>query len=280
VTVAVLAHYDPENRVRGYVRRQIAALADISERVVVVSTADLLEEEADQIRAHAELIQRPNAGYDFASYRAGLERLHYGNGQQVIIVNDSCVGPLRPWRELLADMNGRGIDLYGGSLSLQHVPHVQSYCTIWRPGLLDTPAARTFWVGVSDMGSRETAIESYELGLGRLAGLAGWRIGAFFEPNSRERRLAAIRCQHAWSGGGRRALLMRTLKSAGSRTVNEQSPVFGLWDRALTGRLPFVKIRLLRDDPLGVGRDRMLKALEARYPEQFAGVRSDILSAL
>jgi hypothetical protein len=50
-------------------------------------------------------------------------------------------------------------------------------------------------------------------------------------------------------------------------------PMISLWDRALDGRLPFVKLRTLREDPYRIGSERMLTALEQAHPQVFGPVR-------
>ena len=72
--------------------------ADAADRLVVVSTADLTDPRSCSPRCdkRGELVRRPNFGYDFYSYKTGLDLVedlrHY---DLVVICNDSYVGPLR-----------------------------------------------------------------------------------------------------------------------------------------------------------------------------------------
>ena len=66
--------------------------------------------------------------------------------------------------------------------------------------------------------------------------------------------------------------------SAGPRgVVGQWNPTMVLADAALDGSLPVVKMSALRFDPYGLGRGRLLDALEARFPDAMGGVR-DYLS--
>jgi hypothetical protein len=51
------------------------------------------------------------------------------------------------------------------------------------------------------------------------------------------------------------------------------NPTYVLWDAVFDGRLPFVKLEVLRDDPYEIGKEKALARLEEAYPEQLAGVR-------
>ena len=46
-----------------------------------------------------------------------------------------------------------------------------------------------------------------------------------------------------------------------------------LWDRALTGALPAVKVSLFTRDPYRIDREAALTRLEQRYPGAFEGFR-------
>ena len=50
------------------------------------------------------------------------------------------------------------------------------------------------------------------------------------------------------------------------------NPSYVFWDLALDGRLPLVKLDLLRDDPYRMGKGRVLRALAQARPEIMEGV--------
>ena len=69
-----MAHYDHRGGVGPHVRRQVESVAAAVDRMIVVSTADLTDESRAWLAERAELVERPNYGYDFTSYQVGLHR--------------------------------------------------------------------------------------------------------------------------------------------------------------------------------------------------------------
>ncbi len=86
------------------------------------------------------VIQRPNEGYDFAQYSAGLEYLltHDPVCEQFFFLNGSCRGPFlppyyeNPWYTPFCDLLFGNVHLVGATINsmtrdARH-SHVQSFC--------------------------------------------------------------------------------------------------------------------------------------------------------
>jgi rhamnosyltransferase len=69
----VIAHYDSAGRIALHLRALAGHLASLG-RVVFVST-QLAPHEARALPKAVEVITRPNEGYDFFSYKRGIEAL-------------------------------------------------------------------------------------------------------------------------------------------------------------------------------------------------------------
>jgi hypothetical protein len=92
----VVAHYDPAGRVAWNLRDLVAHLATLG-RVIFVST-NLDENAARSLPAGVQVITRPNEGYDFYSYKRGIEALGDPRAfDEVVILNSSfvCLDPAR-----------------------------------------------------------------------------------------------------------------------------------------------------------------------------------------
>ena len=269
-----MAHYDPDGQVAPHVRRHILALQAFAERVVVVSTADLLAEDEVWLRDNVELIRRDNYGYDFLSYKTGLDaepNLH--EYDHVIVCNDSYVGPFVAYADIVAEMDSRPVDFWGLTRSDRVAPHVQSFFVCFRPWVVRSKAFRSFWERMTPLSDRRQVILRYEVGMTGLLESAGFASGSYFEETSddvliarrRVRWWAALRV-HGLRGSDRRRVFRQ-------RAAEAWNPCIALADRCLgDSRLPIAKIDTLRYDPYGLDSARLLRTCLAHRPDHFGDV--------
>lgn len=276
--LAVMAHYDPEGAVRPHVRRQVEALAADIDDVVVVSTAELTDASRRWLSGRARLIERANYGYDFFSYKVGLDSAKdLTEYDEVIVCNDSYVGPMRSYARILADMAERPADFWGFTASERIRPHLQSFFVAFRPWTVDSAAFRGFWGGMEPLSDRMKVIKRYEVGMSQVLYQAGFESASYFVETEQDRRLARRRIRW-WAA--HRAPLPRNpadLARLRKRANEAWNPSAGLADRALDdGRLPYVKIDTLRYDPYGLDAGRLLRLGEELFAREFEGVRESI----
>lgn len=188
-----MAHSDPQGRLGPHVRRQVQALADAFDEVIVVSTANLRPESSAWLRSRVDLIERANYGYDFYSYRTGLASRDLRRHDEVVICNDSYVGPLRGYTRILDDMAGRPIDFWGLTETDRVQHHVQSFFMAFRPWAIESEAFRNFWDRMEPLSDRMTVIRRYEVGLSRTLYEAGFASAAYFQETAADRRIARRR---------------------------------------------------------------------------------------
>lgn len=271
-----MAHFDPDGLVAPHVRRQVLAWSRAGVRLIVVTTAQLQAADRSWLTGYAELIERENAGYDFLSYQQGLAAAGDLSGYvEVVICNDSYVGPLRPYAEIFEQMSGRKADFWGIARSDRQRKHVQSYFVVFRRTLLDSPQFAEFWAEVVPLASRRQVIRRYEIGMSTRFRKAGFRQASYFVETPRERRRGRLRViwwvLHRRPKAGEGSRLARLW-----RDFHEPwNPTYGLADSALReARLPLVKIDTLRNDPYGLNAARLLELCEQTYPAEFDGVRA------
>jgi rhamnosyltransferase len=276
--LVVMAHYDARDDVAPHVLRQVEALSEVADRLLVVSTADLAPDgpAARELSRRAELVRRPNIGYDFYSWRTGLDLApDLARFDQVVICNDSYLGPLGGgYQPIFEAMQDRPADFWGITMSQRRAPHVQSYFVAFGRDVVASPAFRSFWQEMTPVSDRVEVITRYELGLSGRLSAAGFAPGAYFVPTAHDRRVA--RARHLWWAAQtlRRLPAHRRRRALGRLPFEPWNPVAALADRALHGaRLPLVKIDTLRFDPYGLDAGRLLAGCERRYPADFAGVR-------
>jgi hypothetical protein len=271
-----MAHYDPAGEVRPHVRRQVEALAADVEDVRVVTTAALTDASRRWLAARVRLIERDNYGYDFYSYKVGLDSAGDLTAyDEVVVCNDSYVGPLRTYGRIFADMADRPADFWGLTATERVRPHLQSFFVAFRPWTVDSGAFRGFWGGMEPLSDRQKVIFRYEVGMSQTLYRAGFASASYFTEDDDDRRLGRLRVR--WWAAHRAGILPRSREDLAllrKRAGEAWNPSSGMADRALDdGRLPYVKLDTLRYDPYGLDADRLLRLAEERLPEHFDGVR-------
>lgn len=274
--LVVMASYDPDGELGPHVRRHIQAWQDECQRLIVVTTSQLKAADRSWLNEHCELIERENYGYDFYSYKVGLDAAgDLSSYDEVVICNDSFVGPLRPYREIFAEMADQHLDFWGMTQTLRVKHHVQSFFVVFRSWVVASKAFTNFWAEMSPVSDRREVIHRYEVGMSRTLIDAGFTVGSFFRETPAEARLARARV--IWWALRRRDLNRRRLLRPWERLQRARepwNPMSGLADSALRGesRLPLVKLDTIRYDPYGLNSARLLRKCTEQYPESFAGM--------
>jgi hypothetical protein len=174
-------------------------------------------------------------------------------------------------------MDAKSAQAYGITVSPQYDDHLQSYFMCFGPRVLREPYFAAFWHAMPAIDDRERVIDEYELGLARLLGDLAVPLHSYFVPSATELRLGASRSLRTFAtrrplAAGAYGLLRPPGPGQHDPRRGAFSPVHMLWDRALSGRLPAVKVahftRPMRpvDD---LRRD--LRRLSERYPDAFEG---------
>lgn len=274
--LVVMAHYDPHGLVAPHVLRQLDAWQGVATRLMLVSSAGITDPEvAASVSSRAELVTRQNEGYDFYSYKSGLDLVDDLEAYDLVVVcNDSYIGPLVPWRMVIDTMMQRPIDAWGLTETMRRQRHVQSFFYAFRPWVVASKGFREFWSDMQVVSDRTRVIKEYEIGLSRAILGSGFQIGSYYTEDEADRRMA--RARQVWWAVHRAPLRPKGKRvSSLSRFAREPwNPMSALADRALDGaRLPVVKIDTLRYDPYRLGSGVLLEACEREYPQMFAGVR-------
>ena len=272
-TLAVFAHFDPGGRVAPHVDRYLAALREAVDRIVIVSTAELDDAARAQLSAHGELVERENTGYDFYSWKTGLD--HAGDWDafdRVLICNDSVVGPTRPFAEILGKGAPKDVDFWGMTSSNEISPHVQSWFVVFERPVITSGLLHAFWRAMEPVSSRFDVIRRYEVGLSKLLLTGGLRMGSYLRLTPRAAITAELRHRVALE---RLPMKQRPQRPGLVRSLREPTwnATYVLWDAVFDGRLPFVKLEVLRDDPYEIGKEKALARLEEAFPAELAGVR-------
>ncbi|WAC29201.1 rhamnan synthesis F family protein [Ancylobacter sp. SL191] len=166
--VALYAHFAPHSGVSDMVVRQLRAYAGLGFRIVFISSAPRLDAtDRAAIAEHVELIlHRRNFGLDFGAWSDALAlRPELLDGaDELLLVNDSVLGPFSPLDDMMDRLRAGGDGLFGLTDSVQYAPHLQSYFLLARgEAAIDDVAG--FLHDQRLTANKRVVIERFEVGL-------------------------------------------------------------------------------------------------------------------
>lgn len=237
-TLCVLAHFDRDGVVDDYVVGYLKALDELGCETIFVSTAENLDNESiRKIKPFcSRFIIKRNVGYDFASWRTGLEAAgDLSEYDRLIIANDSVYGPLQDLRKIFAEMDGRDVAFWGITDSLKYGRHLQSYFLVYGKPVLQSGVFAEFWRKLPDYRHKYVVIIQGEVGLSRRLVAAGFDFAAYCP-------IETVQEVQQTDAGA------LTAKFRDPRT----SPTHRGWRALMRAGCPFLKVGLLRDNPMQV----------------------------
>lgn len=264
--VVLFLHWDRGGRVREALFTYIAQLAESGRSVVFVTNAGKIEPNAEArlLTLCAGVLIRRNVGYDFGGWRDAIETLDLPQPEteEIIIVNDSVFGPVRPLEATLLRLDYTDADVWGLTESWQRRYHLQSYFVAFGPRAIRAPAFRKFWDQVIPAPSKAYVIGKYEVGMTQAMIKAGLRVAVLWPYETLTKLITRDQLAGYLDGDGAagarndpldltRWLHILRLRDAIARR-KPLNPTSDLWRHLLLSGYPFIKRELLRDNPTRV----------------------------
>lgn len=238
--VCLFAHFDKDDTVDDYVLRYLTRLRELDFAIVFISTSRLAPADVERLRDTCfDVILRENAGLDFGSWAAGFAKHGAGIGGRLLLANDSVYGPVGDLRAALDRLTRAEADFYGMVESIEFAPHLQSWFVLLQPWIVRNREFRAILAQPFSEMTRRQIVRDGEVGLSRRLLKAGFRYQALHR-NDR----AVLPPRH------------------------DVNPMLLFWRELLFDEgVPFLKIELLRDNPLG-GEDAatILRTVETVDP--------------
>jgi Rhamnan synthesis protein F len=255
--VALYVHYAPSGRVSDMVRCQLRALRQTGFAIAFISSSDSIPEKDWQaVRQICALaVQRRNFGLDFGAWHDTLPEVcrRWPDLEELMLANDSVMGPLYPMAPLVQALRSGGEGLFGLTESLQGGAHLQTYMLLGRGRLAVADLSRFIRSSLVSH-SKWMLVQIWELRLARWMRRRGHRVAALFgyervirtalaDPEERARLAAS----HERLGGLAALPLDEAVQLLQEWPLN---PTQHLW-HVLVARCeaPFVKTQLIRHNP-------------------------------
>jgi lipopolysaccharide biosynthesis protein len=251
--VCLFAHFDKDDKVDDYVLRYLASLRQSNFSIVFISTSNLPAAETARLQGTCcDVILRPNAGLDFASWSAGFAKHTAAIGGRLLLANDSVYGPIGSLQDALDRLTRVPADFYGMVESVEIAPHLQSWFLLLPPHVVRSAAFGAILAQPFANMTRKQIVRNGEVGLSRQLMRAGFRYRALHQ-NARH----------------------------GLPTRHDANAMLLHWrELLLEDGIPFLKVELLRDNPLGLDdAAQILREVERIDPEICALIRSHLRRA-
>ena len=185
--------FESENRLQEYKLRFLQALSPLMDEVIVVVNGSLRVEDVNNIKSYGQVLIRDNKGYDTAAFREGIfafgkDKLK--NYDQLFLVNDTNIGPMRDLSQVFHEMVDKQLDFWGISYGEEqedvtkenpygYIPkHLQSYFLVIEKLMLNDDAFYSYWTDLTDTDSRDKAIGRHETRFTKYFADLGYRFDA------------------------------------------------------------------------------------------------------
>jgi hypothetical protein len=263
-----MSHDDSERRLRPYVARTLAQLRPQADRIVVISRTGAEPDDLDQLPSGVEFEHRLGPGHRFANYQAGLDLVReYTDFDEIVLVDDSVVGPSIPLAEILHTRRTRGYEAIGMTEAFTPRRHPQPYFIAFKNPVVRSVAFRRFWLEFdpSEDGPRSAQPAAR---LQDALGHAGFRVGPYFHP--KEADLVRAERRLAWARSLTTPSELVELPDAPVPDIESaDSGVLYADEFVSSDRLPLLRVDAVATDPYGLGGTQLFSQASLAHPELF-----------
>lgn len=249
--LCLFAHYHQDGIVAPHVVYYLNALRQAGFTTVVLSTAALDDEGCATLReTGAEVILRENRGMDFGGWIEACRRLFPIHAELLLLANDSVYGPLSDLSAFIDRLLAHDADFYGAVESQEIAPHLQSWFVLLRPKAYRSSAFITMMcTPMPNMADKLVLVTRYEVGLTQSLVEAGLHYHAAFSMSDRR----------------------------GVSRLFPYNPAHLLWQEVIETGVPFLKIELVRINPMRVNSIREWATIvNAIAPEFITMIQTDL----
>ena len=165
----------------------LKGLQEIVDNIVLVGDCKILPSELEKLEeyeCYAKFVRHNQ--YDFGSYKIGMKYarenglLESDIADELVMLNDSCYGPVYPFSESIEKMASKSVDFWGfsGYKTKLYKAHISSYFFVFRRNVLDATDLDEFLDTVDGKLDRGKVITKYETELTQYLSRKGFRWGA------------------------------------------------------------------------------------------------------
>ena len=147
--IAFFVHFDQHNIVDPYIEYFLTALNKAVDEIVIISNSQLNETHRQKLLYFTpHVIIRDNKEVDYGAWRDGLNKYGWSNlnnFDQLLLINDSCYGPIGGSFSPLFDiMDKQPHDFWGVTFNSDYIWHLQSYFLAFNKNVFSSKIFKKF----------------------------------------------------------------------------------------------------------------------------------------
>ena len=228
--ICIFSHHDANNNVAEYVLHYLKSLKNTACDIIFVSTADqLCNNHITKLLEHCKVvIMRNNIGYDFGSYKCGIDFIdNLKEYNKLILAND----------------------------------HIQSYFLVYSNSVIASPSFKKFWNHVAYISDdtpdfKKKIIENYEIGGSSHFIAHGFKLGALCDNNDITHYVKNSFLPSLKSN-------INCYNHLNANVDNALNPTHFYWDILIEKfQFPFIKREILVVNPLNINIDKWTNLIQ------------------
>ncbi len=132
--------------------------------LIIASDYSKVEIPSELLNICGNILIRQNIGFDFAAW-AHILKLYpeLKKREQLLLTNDSIVGPLFDMSNIFHIIEKREYDLTGLTSNVEYAEHVQSFFLLFKKNILISSEFSSFWDKVINLSTKSKVIRDYEI---------------------------------------------------------------------------------------------------------------------
>lgn len=195
--LGIFVFYDEYGVVDEYIPYMLSDLAKNLDRLIIVVNSSLGEDGKRTFEnLSTDIIMRDNSGYDTYAYRDGMKHVGWDgllDYDEVVILNDSIMGPVYPFEEMFDAMSDRDLDFWGitahyrDELNPYDCPygytpeHIQSYFEVFTKRFVATDDFKNYWDNLPEIETYTDAVGKHETVFTRKFADMGYKWGVYVD---------------------------------------------------------------------------------------------------
>lgn len=179
--ICIYSFYDKDGIVDRFVVNILKEISYYVDEILLVSNGEITPKGKEDLSIidSMSIIERENKGFDISGIKEALFKISFDklkDYSELLIVNNSIMGPVYPFKEMFDEMNRRDLDFWGitsynkekgnpwGDSKLNYIPeHLQSYFMVIGSKMLNSKYFCDYWTNLSPLSTYEEAVSKHEV---------------------------------------------------------------------------------------------------------------------
>ena len=149
--LCIFCFYDSKGIVDKSVEYLLGELTLNSDRLVIVVNGNIEDDSKKTIETYSkDIVVRENAGYDAGAYKFAIFKYlkieEVRQYDELILCNDTFIGPFVPFKDIFATMGKRECDWWAiNGVNWKFLPDIQSYFWVFNKSIIQDDKFFKYW---------------------------------------------------------------------------------------------------------------------------------------